>query len=97
MPKLLSVKPSPLEEKKYDATFETDKGRKKVVPFGAAGMDDYTKTHDKEQRQRYRDRHAKDLSSGDPTKPGLLSYYLLWGQSTSLMANLAAYRKKYNL
>lgn len=97
MTKLISVKPSPKPDKKYVATFETGNGRTKQTHFGAQGMDDYTKTHDEEQRERYRDRHRKDLSTGDPTRAGLLSYYLLWGESTSLMKNLADYRKKYNL
>jgi len=97
MSKLLSVKPSHLPEKKYDATFVSSEGRKKVVPFGAKGMDDFTKTHDKEQRERYRERHKKDLNTHDPTKPGYLSYYLLWGASPSLRANLATYKNRFNL
>ena len=79
------------------AKFETDAGRSKTVHFGAAGMDDYTKTKDKEQRERYRTRHKKDLETGDPSKAGFLSYYLLWGDSTSLQTNLAAYKKRFNL
>jgi len=79
------------------ASFETDTGRTKTTHFGAKGMDDYTKTHDKEQRARYRARHEKDLKSGDPTKAGFLSYYLLWGESTNLQTNLASYRKKFSL
>jgi len=97
MTKLLSVKPSHLPEKKYDATFISEANRKKVVPFGAKGMDDYTKTHDKEQRERYRDRHSKDLKSNDPTKAGYLSYYLLWGASPSLRQNIEVYKKRFNL
>ena len=87
----MKIVPSHLKGKKYDAVFEDGK----VVPFGAAGMDDYTKTGDKEQRERYRTRHAKDLKTNDPQKPGYLSYYLLWGDSTSLTANLTAYRKRF--
>jgi len=79
------------------AVFETDAGRKKTTHFGASGMDDYTKTHDKEQRERYRTRHAKDLQTGDPTRAGLLSYYLLWGDSTSLQTNLKNYKKMFSL
>ena len=45
---LLSVRPSAKSEKKYDAKFRTPQGREKTVSFGAAGMDDYTKTRDKE-------------------------------------------------
>ena len=95
--KLLSVSPSSKPDKKFMASFETDTGRKKTTHFGAKGMDDYTKTHDKEQRERYRSRHGKDLKTGDPTKAGFLSYYLLWGDSTSMSANVASYKKKFSL
>lgn len=81
--------------KKYTAVFD-DNGRTFERHFGAAGMDDYTLTHDKEQRERYRERHHKDLK-GDPTKPGYLSYYILWGPSTSIRANIAAYRRHFHL
>ena len=63
--------------------------------FGSAGMDDYTLTRDKEQRDRYRTRHAKDLDTKDPRRAGFLSYYLLWGSSTSLAVNLADYKKRF--
>ena len=82
---------------KYEATFENDSGRTKTTKYGALGMDDYTKTHDKEQRERYRTRHKKDLATGDPSRAGFLSYHVLWGPSTSIHANLAAYRARYNL
>jgi len=68
-----------------------------MVQFGARGMDDYTLTHDKDQRSRYRQRHKKDLLSHDPTKPGFLSYYILWGDSTSLSANVRSYKKRFHL
>jgi hypothetical protein len=97
MPKLLSVVPSDKPDKKLDAKFVSDTGREKTVSFGARGMDDYTKTKDTAQRDRYRDRHQKDLQTGDPTRPGFLSYYLLWGAAPSLRANLASYRKRFNL
>jgi Family of unknown function (DUF5754) len=95
--KLLSVDKISDGKHKYAAVFQTDAGRKKTTKFGASGMDDYTLTKDKEQRERYRTRHAKDLKTGDPTRAGFLSYWLLWGDSTSLSTNIAAYRRKYNL
>jgi len=94
--KLLSITKSSKPEKKLDATFENN-GRTKTTSFGAAGMDDYTKTHDTEQRERYRSRHAKDLSTNDPTRAGLLSWHILWGPSTSLKSNIASYKRKFNL
>jgi len=95
--KLLSVTASSKPDKKLVAVFEQDTGRKKTTHFGAKGMDDYTKTHDKDQRERFRTRHAKDLETGDPTRAGFLSYYILWGDSTSMQANIASYKKKFHL
>lgn len=93
--KLESVKPANDGVHKYEATFTN--GRTKHVKFGAAGMDDYTKTHDKEQRQRYIQRHQKDLKTGDPTRAGFLSRYILWGESTNMMENLRRYRNRFGL
>jgi len=95
--KLLSVVRAHDGIHKYVATFETDSGRTRKTGFGAVGMDDYTLTHDTEQRSRYRDRHRKDLETGDPSRAGFLSYYILWGDSTSVRANIAAYKKRFNL
>lgn len=96
--KLLDIKPSTKADKKYMATFQTtDGGRKKTTHFGAKGMDDYTLTHDTVQRERYRTRHAKDLTTRDPSKAGFLSYYILWGDSTSMAANISAYKRKFSL
>lgn len=90
--KLLDIKPSTKADKKYLATFQTtDGGRKKTTHFGAKGMDDYTLTHDTVQRERYRTRHAKDLTTRVP------SYYILWGDSTSMAANISAYKRKFSL
>jgi len=88
------VQPSTNPKKKYMAIFENPK---KTTHFGSKGMDDYTITKDKEQRERYRTRHKKDLETNDPRRAGYLSYYLLWGDSTSLETNIKTYKKKFNL
>ena len=94
MAKTMSVKKSDKVGKKYVAIFDID-GRKKNTYFGSAGMDDYTKTKDKEQRSRYRQRHKKDLDTKDPTRAGYLAYYLLWGESTSLRENIRTYKSRF--
>jgi len=95
--KLVSVHPAHDGTHKYEAVFDND-GRKKTTKFGQAGAPDYTKPpHDKERRARYITRHQKDMATGDPTRAGFLSRYLLWGESTSMMANLRAYRARFNL
>jgi hypothetical protein len=101
--KLDKVIPSTAKGKKWTAIFCMCKGEskccdndKKKVHFGSAGMDDFTITKDKEQRERYRKRHKKDLRTNDPMKPGYLSYYLLWNKP-SLQESIKDYKKKFNL
>ena len=91
------IKKSNKPEKKLVAIFTKDNGRTKTTHFGAANMDDYTLTKDKEQRKRYRSRHKKDLKTGDYTRAGYLSWYILWGNSTSRKENIAAYKRRFNL
>ena len=102
--KLEKIIKSNKPDKKYTAIFCKCTGKscckdadKKKVHFGSAGMDDYTITKDKEQRDRYRTRHKKDLETNDPTRAGYLSYYILWGDSTSMDQNIKDYKKKFNL
>lgn len=96
--KLLSINNSIKKNKKLTAIFENKKTKRtKTVHFGSAGMDDYTITKDKEQRERYRKRHQKDLKTNDPTRAGYLSRYILWGDSTSRKTNIASYKKRFNL
>jgi len=91
------VKKSNKPGKKLMAVFTKDNGRTKTTHFGSAGMDDYTLKKDKEQRKRYRSRHKKDLSTGDYTRAGYLSYYILWGDSTSRKENISSYKRRFKL
>tara|TARA_R110000824_G_scaffold128798_2_gene289892 strand:+ start:149 stop:439 length:291 start_codon:yes stop_codon:yes gene_type:complete len=90
------VKRSSKSGKKWMAIF-TDDGRTKTTHFGSANMDDYTLKKNKEQRTRYRQRHKKDLNTKDYRRAGYLSYYLLWGESTSLRENIRSYKNRFNL
>ena len=101
MPKnsLISVERSDSKTKKYTATFMIN-GKQKKVSFGQRGADDYTITKDKEQRSRYRKRHAKDLLTKTNKKglgAGSLAYHILWGSSTSLQQNIKDYKKRFKL
>jgi hypothetical protein len=95
--KLISIGISSRPDKKLMAKFIMDNGRTKTTHFGAKHMDDYTITKNQEQRARYRARHQKDLLTKDPTRAGYLSYYILWGNSTSKQANIQSFKKKFNL
>ena len=93
-PKLIKVVPSKKFTKKYDAHFSD--GTK--TSFGASGYYDYTQPpHDKVKREAYRRRHKDDLDTDDPTRSGFLSFFLLWGDSTNLDTNIAAYKRRFNM
>ena len=59
-------------------------------------MEDYTKTHDKAQRERYLNRHKKNENWSKPDSAGALGRWILWGGSTSLMKNISDYKNKVN-
>ena len=64
-------------EKKWVAHF-TRNGRTIKRPFGQKGAEDYTIHKNWKRRHHYVRRHMKDLRTGDPTRAGFLSMFLLW-------------------
>ena len=95
--KLVSITKSNKAGKKLMAKFKNKKtGRQSITHFGAAGMDDYTLTKDKAQRERYRSRHKGDNLS-NPRSAGSLSWHVLWGNSTSRQSNISSFKRKFNL
>ena len=92
---LVSIVRSPRAGKKWRATFRKD-GRERHTDFGAAGYEDYTQHGDAKRAESYRKRHEKDLATGDPTRAGFLSYYILWGGS-NFDVNVRAYRRRFGL
>jgi hypothetical protein len=95
--KLKAVRPSHNPQKKWDAVFERE-GREKVVPFGAAGMSDYTKHKNKTRRALYLQRHKGMGEHWDkPDTAGALSRWILWGPSTSFRKSVNAYKKRFHL
>jgi hypothetical protein len=93
--KLLSVVPSKRSGKKFDAVFETD-GRTKRVSFGAAGMDDFTKTGDEERKRLYLIRHKARENWDKPDTPGALSRWLLWNKPT-LEESIRDFRRRFKI
>jgi len=91
------IKKSTNKDKKYMAIFYDGEKKIKTTHFGLKNADDYTLTGDKEARKRYRERHKKDLDTKDYKRAGFLSYYILWGESTSLQDNIKSYKNRFNL
>ena len=95
--RLKTIRRSHRPEKKWDALFETDKGKEKVVSFGAAGMSDYTKHKDKTRKARYLKRHGNMGESWNkPDTPGALSRWVLWNKP-SFKASVADFKKRFKL
>ena len=81
-----------------DLMVSKNEGKKiKTSQFGDSRYEDYTQHKDKKRRDKYRDRHKKDLASGDYMKPGFLSYYILWGASTDLDKNISSFKRRFKL
>lgn len=93
---LVKIVKSDKPGKKMMAVFRhKSSGREKTTHFGDATMSDYTKHKNNKRKGKYQSRHAKDLSTGDPTRAGFLSYYILWGKSTSIRENIASYKRRF--
>jgi len=107
--RLIRIVKSSKEGKKWTAIFDIGDGKEKQVHFGSAGARDFTLINDKSSKfylpkildrnvvkASYRRRHIKDLETKDPTRPGYLSYYLLWSRPT-LKGAIKAFKKKFKL
>lgn len=92
--KLIKIKKLNSGVKKYEAHFEKN-GKIIKRKFGAKGMSDFTIHKNKERREKYITRHKKDLRTGDPTRAGFLSMYILWNKP-SFKSSLADYKKRLN-
>ena len=91
MPRIIRLVEARDGKHKWIAEF--DSGKK--TRFGSEPYEDYTQHKDKERRELYRLRHKKDLETGDPTRAGYLSYYILWGDSTSIQQNVKSFNKRF--
>ena len=96
MVKLLAVKPSTNPEKKLDVVLQTDSNREKTVRIGQKGADDFTKTGDEAQKQRYINRHRakEDWKLSGVLSSGFWSRWLLWNKE-SLSASRADVLQKF--
>jgi hypothetical protein len=97
--------------KKWKAYFQDQDGKEYVRYFGGKMADgtpyaDYTTTGTDQQRTNYLSRHKHDLDT--PLReakihddelyliaPGLLSYYILWGNDRDIKKNIREYKKSF--
>lgn len=90
--KLEKLEPAKASTKKWCAIFSN--GTRTC--FGAKGYEDYTTHKDISRKRKYISRHRNDLRTKDPTKPGYLSMFLLWGDKPEIDINAYNRRIKEN-
>ena len=93
---LVSFSPSSRKGKKYEIVILKDNGRTQTIHFGSKTSQTYLDHKDKTKRDNYIARHAPN-EQWDEVNAGSLSRYILWGDSTSLDANLKAYLKRFGI
>ena len=96
MMELLSVKKSNAKGKKLAAKFKVG-GRTETVNFGLAGSKTYVSGRTWAEKEQYLARHRPNEKWSDPTTPGSLSRYILWGPHTSLNKNISAFKNRFKL
>ena len=101
--KLISIKPSTRQDKKYMAEFclcntkQSCCDKKTIVHFGASGYTDFILSGgDEERKQRYLSRHRKNENWEDFMTAGSLSRYILWNKP-SLNESIKDYKLRFNL
>ena len=84
-------------EKKYKVLLKED-GKKKTIHFGQKGADDYTRTKDISQKQRYTNRHKsrENWSKSGVNSAGFWSKHLLWNKPT-ISDSIKDIEKRFNV
>lgn len=97
--KLIKVEKATDGKHKLVAVFDVN-GKEKRTSFGAQGYGDFiifTKEEGRESglrhKENYNTRHKKDLRTGDPTRAGFLSVFILWNKPT-LQASIDDYKRR---
>ena len=91
--KLISISNSTRKEKKMVAKFDDGS----ATHFGLKGSSTYLDNKDDAKRSAYLKRHKANEQWNNPKTAGSLSKHILWGETTSLQANIKSFKKKFNL
>ena len=95
MYKIIKIENSPRKNKRFRITLNNGD----YYDFGLLGASTYLEHKDKIKRENYRKRHLGNdrenyLIKNLIPSPSLFSYYLLWGDSTSVNKNIEILNKR---
>ena len=88
---IASLIKSPKQGKRLRAVFKDGTH----TDFGQAGGSTYIDHQDKAKRAAYIARHQVRENFNDPKTAGALSRWILWGDHTTLEANLKAFNTRF--
>jgi hypothetical protein len=88
------IKPSHINNKKYDAIFTFQDYKPLIIPFGQKGFSDFTSNHDENKKNNYLKRHQKRENWDDPYSKGALSRFILW-ETDNLQLNVKLFKKRF--
>jgi len=85
------------ENKKYKVVVK-ENGKQKTIHFGQKGADDYSRTKDVSQKQRYITRHKsrEDWSKSGVDTAGFWAKHILWNKPT-ITESVKSTEKRFNL
>ncbi len=100
MIQIIDIKTSSRDSKRYEATLNVD-GKEKTIHFGQKGGSTFIDHGDTLKRANYRARHLASKREGKYIRdlapsPAVLSFWILWGDSDSLITNIRALQKMWN-
>ncbi len=80
----VEVSKSDIKGKKYKIVLIYNDGKTKTIHIGQEGADDFTKTHNEKQKERYITRHKSRENWGKSgiTTAGFWAKHLLWNKKT---------------
>ena len=90
----MKVEKSEREDKRLKAIFGS-----RVIHFGARSppAQTFVDHGDAEKRRAYLARHKPRENWSNPFSAGALARWILWGDSTDIEKNIAAYRKRFSM
>jgi len=93
----VSITRTPGERKEFKAVFTDKTGKSKTSRFGTSSNYVLNKGKTDKDRKNYISSHSVNENWKDPTTPGALSRWVLWGEHRSLQKNVESFKRRFKL
>lgn len=93
----VTITRTPGERKEFKAVFTDKTGKQKTSRFGTSSNYVLNDSKTDQDRKNYIARHSVNENWQDPTTPGALSRWILWGEQRNLKRNIESFKKRFKL